>query len=116
MIARGCFNHHINAAFIFLDNRQRPASGLQQRLQLGFDESTLLIRIAHMAQRRTHIKHPARLALGEHIITAQMNLGWLARRSQLLQVTVAEFSLFVFLVANGLCIRDPLRDSDGLGC
>ena len=69
-----------------------------------------------MTERRTHVERAARLALGQHVVTTQMNLRRLARRSQLLQVTVAEFSLFVFLVANGLRIRDPLGDSDGLGC
>ena len=69
-----------------------------------------------MAQRRPHVERAARLALGQHVVTTQMNLGGLAGSSQLLQVTVAELSLFVFLVANGLCIRDPLGDSDGLGC
>jgi hypothetical protein len=37
-----------------------------------------------------------------------MNLGGFTGGSQLLQVTVAEFSLFVFLVANGLRVGDPL--------
>ena len=76
----------------------------------------LLIRIADVTQRRAHVERAARLALGKYIVTTQMTLGRLACRSQLLQVTVAEFSFFVFLIANGLCIRDPLRDSDGLGC
>ena len=69
-----------------------------------------------MPERRPHVERAARLALGQHVVTTQMNLGGLACRSQLLQVTVAEFSLFIFLVADGLCIRDPLGDSDGLGC
>jgi 8-oxo-dGTP diphosphatase len=110
VIARGGFNHHINAAIIFLDNRQRPTRGLQQRLQLRFNKPTLLIRIAHMAQRRAHVQRPARLALRQHIVATQMNLGRLARRSQLLQMTVAKLSLFIFLVANSLRICYPLGD------
>ena len=109
-------DHHINAALILLNDRQRAASRLQQRSQLGFHKPALLVWIAHVAQRRSHVEHAARLALGQHVVTAQVNLRRFARGSQLLQVTVAEFSLFVFLVANGLCIRDPLWDSDGLGC
>jgi hypothetical protein len=45
-----------------------------------------------------------------------MNLSGLAGSSQLLQVPVAEFSLFIFLVANSLRIGDPLGDGNGLGC
>ena len=45
------------------------------------------------------------------------NLGGLAGSSQLFQVTIAEFPLFVFLVANGLRVSDPFRNGDGFsGC
>jgi hypothetical protein len=30
-------------------------------------------------------------------------------------MTIAEFSLFVFLVANGLRVGDPFRNGDGFG-
>ena len=76
----------------------------------------LLVRIAHVAQRRSHVKRAARLALRQHIVTAQVNLSGLTGGAQLLQVTVAEFSLFVLLVADGLCIRDSLGDGDGFSC
>jgi hypothetical protein len=69
-----------------------------------------------MPQRRTHVHRAARLAFEKDIVTAEVNLGSLTRGAQLLQVPVAQLSLFVFLVTNGLCIRDPLGDSDGLGC
>jgi len=60
-------------------------------------------------ERRSHVKRAARLALRQNIVAAQMNLSRLSGRSQLLQVTVAQLSLFVFLVANGLRVRYPLR-------
>ena len=117
MIADLGLDHYKNAALlILLDHRQRAACGLQQRTQLIFNKPHLLVWIAHVAQRRTHIKRAARLTLGKHVVAAQVNLRRFAGGAQLLQVTVAEFSLFVFLVANGLRIRDPLGDSDGLGC
>jgi hypothetical protein len=70
-----------------------------------------------VAQRRTHVERAACLALVKHVVTAQVNLGGFAGSSQLLQVTIAEFSLFVFLVANGLRVGDPFRNGDGFsGC
>ena len=66
-----------------------------------------------MAQRRTHVKRAARLALGQHIVATQVDLSRLSGCAQLLQVTIAKFSLFVFLVANGLRICYPLGDWRG---
>ena len=68
-----------------------------------------------MAQRRSHVERAARLALIKYVVAAQMNLGWLAGSSQLLQMTIAEFSLFVFLVANGLRVGDSFGDGNGFG-
>jgi hypothetical protein len=116
VIARLRFDHHVNAAFISLDDRQRASGRLQQRRQLSFYEPALLIRIADVAQRGTHVKGTARLALEKHIIAAQVNLSGFACGSQLLQVSVAEFSLFVLLVANGLRVCDSLGDGNGLSC
>jgi hypothetical protein len=56
------------------------------------------------------------LALGQHIVTAEVNFSGLTGGSQLLQMTVTEFSLFVLLVADGLRIRDSLGDGDGFSC
>src|ERR1043165_3838678 len=70
----------------------------------------LLMRIAHVPERRTHVERAARLALRKHVVTAQVDLGGFARSSQLLEVPVAELSLFVLLVANGLSVRYPLGD------
>ena len=109
----GCFNHHKDAAFVFLNHRKRATGSLQQRLQLCFYKSVLLVRIAHVAQRWTHVERAARLALEQHIIATQMDLGSLSSGAQLLQVTVAKLSLFVFLVANSLRICYPLGDWRG---
>jgi hypothetical protein len=35
----------------------------------------LLVRVAHVAQGRSHVKHAARLALGENIVTAEVDLS-----------------------------------------
>jgi len=70
-----------------------------------------------VTQRRTHVERTARLALVKNVVAAQVNLGGLAGSSQLFQVTIAEFPLFVFLVANGLRVSDPFRNGDGFsGC
>ena len=66
-----------------------------------------------MAQRRTHVHRAARLAFEKHIVAAQVNLGSFTSRAQLLQVAVAEFSLFVLLVTNGLRVCYPLGDCGG---
>ena len=117
VIAHFRFDHHVDAAlFISFDNRQRAARGLQQRGQLSFYEPVLFIRIAHVPERRTHVERAARLALEKHVVATQMNLRGFACGPQLLQVTVAEFSLFVFLVANGLRVCDSLGDGNRLGC
>lgn len=63
-----------------------------------------------MAQWGPHIKRAARLAFEQHIVATQMDLSSLTGRPQLLQVTVAKLSLFVFLVANGLRICYALGD------
>ena len=107
-------DHDINATFVLLNNRQRSARCLQQRSQLRFNEPNLLIRIAHVAQRRTHVQHSARLAFREHVVAAQVDLRRLACGAQLLQVPVTELALLVLLVANSLRIDDPF--GDGRGC
>jgi 8-oxo-dGTP diphosphatase len=66
-----------------------------------------------MAQRRTHVQRAARLALGKHIVAAQVNLGSFTGRAQLLQVAVAELSLCVLLVTNGLRVCYPLGACGG---
>ena len=110
-VASLSFNQHVNTArVVLLDNRKRASRCLQQRLQLRFDKPELLIRIAHVAQRRTHVQRAARLALEKHIVAAQMNLGRFTSSSQLLQVTVAQLSLFVSLVADSLCVGYPFGD------
>jgi hypothetical protein len=53
------------------------------------------------------------LTLEEHIVTAQMNLCGLARRAQLLQMPVAQFSLFVLLIADGLGVCDSFGHRGG---
>ena len=60
-----------------------------------------------MSMRRSHIKRSARLTLEEHVVATKVNLGGLSRRPQLLQMTVAEFSLFVLFVADRLGVDDP---------
>jgi hypothetical protein len=69
-----------------------------------------------VSERRTHVKRPARLALEKHIITTQMDLGRFSRGPQLLQVTPTGFSLFIFLITNGLRVCNPLGDGDGFSC
>ena len=66
-----------------------------------------------MAQRRTHVQRAARLAFEEHIVAAQVNLGSFTGCAQLFQVAVAELSLFILLVTNGLCVCYPLGDCGG---
>src|SRR5215813_11737506 len=102
-------DYYIDAFFILLDYRERATRGLKQRGQFSFHKSLLFIRIAHMTERRAHVNRPAYLTLEEDIVTAQMDLGGLARGLKLLQVSVAEFVLFVSLVADGL-IDYSLRD------
>jgi hypothetical protein len=115
-MTRSCgLNHHIYAALILLDDRQRAARRLQQRRQLRLHETDLLVWIAHMAQRRSHVQRPARLAFEKHVVATQMNLCRLAGGAQLLQVPVTELSLFVLLVANRLRVCDPLGDGRGCG-
>ena len=63
-----------------------------------------------MAQGRTHVERAARLALRQHVVATQVDFSRLSSRAQLLQVTIAKFSLFVFLIANGLRICYPLGD------
>jgi hypothetical protein len=117
VIGRRRLDHYENAAlFVLLNHRQRASGRLEQRLQLRFDKPVLLVRIAHVAQRRTHVERAARLTLEKHIVTAQVNLGRLAGSSQLFQVTPTGFSLFVFLAANGLCVGDPLWDGNRFSC
>ncbi len=99
---------HIYASFIFLDHWQRATGCLQQRRKLGFDESTLFFRIAHVSKRWSHIKRPADLTLEQHVIAAQMNFSRLARGLQLLQMAIAEFVLFIALVADRLSISNAL--------
>ena len=117
MIAHFRFNHHVDAAlFVFLDNRQRASGRLQERRQLCFYKAPLLIWIADMPERWTHVEGAARLAFEKHVVPTQVNLSRFASSAQLLQVTVAELSLFVSLVANGLCVCDPLGDGNRLSC
>jgi 8-oxo-dGTP diphosphatase len=66
-----------------------------------------------MAQRRPHVHRAARLAFEKHVVAAQVNLGSFTGRAQLLQVAVAELSLFVLLVTNGLRVCYPLGDCSG---
>src|SRR5262249_52488736 len=109
MTAVARLDDYIDAFFILLDDRERATSGLKQRGQFSFHKSLLFIRIAHMTERRSHVNRPAHLTLEQDIVTAQMDLGGLARGLKLLQVSVAEFVLFVSLVADGL-IDYSLRD------
>ena len=77
-------SQHIRALIVLDDNRHRAACRQQQRSQLAFDKARLLIRIAKMAERRTHVNRPARLALEERVIATQMFLGALAAGAELL--------------------------------
>src|SRR6266496_3668416 len=63
-----------------------------------------------MAQWRSHVESAADLTLEQHIVAPQMNLRWLTRGFQLLQVAVAEFVLFIPLVADGLSVGNSLRN------
>ena len=102
------FRQNVHAPLILLDYRHRAARSLQQRCQLRLYKSMLFLRIAQMAQGRSHVKRAACLTLEKYVITAQMNFRRLARGSQLFQVTVAKFSLFILLVANRLSVCDLL--------
>ena len=104
------FNDHVNAFFIFLDNRKSAAGSLQQRRQLGFRKAFLLLRIAHVAVRRPHVQRPAQVAFEQHIVAAQMHLSRFARGLQLFQVTVAEFALLILFIADGLRVNDSFGD------
>ncbi len=116
MIADLGLDHYEDAALlVLLDHRQRATRRLQQRTQLSFNKPHLLVWIAHVAQRRTHVKRAARLTLEKHVVTAQVNLRGFTRSAQLFEVTVAEFSLFVLLVADGLRVDDPLGNGGRLG-
>lgn len=68
-----------------------------------------------MAQWRTHVQRPARLAFEKHVVATQVNLSRFACRSQLLEVPVTELSLFVLLVADRLRIRDAFGHGRGRG-
>ena len=75
----------------------------------------LLLRIAHVAQRRAHVLGAAGLAFEQHVIAAQMNLGRLARRLQLFEVTPTGFTLLIFLVADGLGVGDSFGNRRSRG-
>ena len=107
-VLAAALDNHVNAFFIFLDDRQSAAGGLQQSSEFGFDEAILLFRIAHVAERRAHVKRAADLAFVKNVVAAQMNFRRLAGSAQLLQVAVAEFFLFIPLVADSLSVRNPL--------
>ena len=68
----------------------------------------LLVRIAHVAQRRTHVERAARLALVQHVVTAQVNLGGLASGSATAssdRCRVFPFSFFSLQTVCALVIR-----------
>ena len=69
-----------------------------------------------MAQRRSHVERAANLAFEQHIIASEMNFGGLSGSLQLLQMTVAEFVLFVALVADGLRVRDAFGNGRATDC
>jgi hypothetical protein len=108
--ARSALDQHKNAAFIFLDNRKRPTSGLQQRGELSLDKPMLFPGIAYMPQRWSHVERSASLTFEKDVVTAQMHFGRLAGCAQLFQVAIAEFALFVSFIADGLRIGDALGD------
>ena len=78
------FDQNINAFVVLLDHRQSAAGCLQDCRQLSLDKPSLLSRIAHVTERRTHIERAAPVALEEHIIAAQVTFGRLAGGAQLL--------------------------------
>jgi hypothetical protein len=102
------FHHYINSALVFLDHRQRPPGSLQQCGQFCFYEAMLLLRIANMTQRRSHVKRPTGLTLEEDIIAAQMDFGRLACCSQLFEMAVTKFALLILFVADSLSVSDAL--------
>jgi hypothetical protein len=65
-----CFNDHEYTARVLLHHWQGATRSLKQRGQLSFDKSMLLIGIANVAQRRSHVKRAARLTLKQHIVAA----------------------------------------------
>src|SRR5436190_19615442 len=89
---------HIDTFFIFFDDRQGAAGGLQQGRQLSFHKSFLFVRIAQVTERRSHVQRAAKVAFKKNVIAAEMNLSVLARRVELLQVAVGGLGLFVSLV------------------
>ena len=105
------FDGNERAALGHFESGERSSRRLQDRHQLFFDEARLLFGIAHVAERWAHVERPAGLALEQHIITAQMLLRILAARAQLFQMTVAQFTLLILLVADGLSVGDLLRNA-----
>jgi hypothetical protein len=89
---------------------------LQKSSELSLYKTTLLVWISHVSQRRAHVKGAAGLALEQHVIATQVYLCGLAGGAQLFEMTVAKFSLCVFLIAHGLRISDPLRHRRSCGC
>ena len=90
-VLAAALDNHVNAFFIFLDDRQSAAGGLQQSGEFGFDEAILLFRIAHVAQRRAHVKRAADLAFVKNVVAAQMNFRRLAGGAQLLHQLLDRF-------------------------
>jgi hypothetical protein len=101
--------HYKHSALILLNHRQRSTGCLQQCRKFGFNESTLLLWIAHVPERWSHVKSAASLTFEKHIVAAQVDFGGLTCGAQLLEMTVAEFSLLVLLIANGLRVCNTLR-------
>jgi hypothetical protein len=109
MAAAILFDDYVNAFFILLDYRERPARRLQQSGEFGLDKTALLFRIANMPEWRAHVERAAYLTLEKHIVAAQMHLRGFARGAQLFQVPVAEFVLLIPLVTHSLRVGDALR-------
>ena len=103
------FDNYIDAFFILLNYRQGSTRRLQQSGKFGLNKTTLLFRIAHMTEWRTHVERAAYLTLEQHVVAPQVYLGGFTCGAQLLQVTVAEFVLLVPFVTDGLSIGDALR-------
>jgi len=101
--------HHINAARVFLDDGHRSARSLQQRREFGLDKTTLLVWIADVSERWSHVERAADLAFGQHIVTTQVDQRRFTGGVQLFKMTVAEFSLRVLLVTDRLRVGDSLR-------
>ena len=109
-------DHDVDAFVVFLDYRKRAAGSLQKRGQFRFDKSLLLVRVAHVAERRAHIHGAASVTLIKHVITSEMNFGWLSGSLQLLQMTIAELVLFVPFVADRLRVGNALRNRRSRDC